>query len=310
MKITRGKKVKPYAVLIYGVEGVGKTNLLKDNPNTIFIGPEENDEVEADRLDIMRTKLDVENQLSWLVKGEHDYKTVFFDGFDLVESIYAKHILSRAKNKGKSMEQAEGGYGKAWKEVEECFINLKNYLIDIREKRGMNIVLSCHNAKTKHEDPMTQTSYDVYAPSFHKYVLPHIKAWVSGIFFINYKRALDSDDKIVDMNKRVIFTEERASHIAKNRWNLPYEITYKKEGTWEEILGLIAKHYKTGKVSEPVKTKPVKEVKKDFTHLVDKIELLSEELPAAKKQAAIKFAAENKDNEANLKNMIKRLKEI
>lgn len=306
-KVVKGKVKKPLCLLVYGVEGVGKSSLLKEEKDTIYIGCEENDELDVDRLPIIRTKEDIIEQAKGLLNEEHGYKTLVIDGFDMFESIFAKSILARPKNVGKTLETAEGGYGKAWKEVANEYRKfLDDYLIKLRDEKGMNIILTCHSEKTKHEDPMTMTSYDTYMPSFHKNVSPMIKEWVSGILFINQKRVADEDEKVIDFGgKRVIYTDERASHVAKNRWDLPYEIEYKKTGTWDNIKKAISKHY--GEAPTAKKQAPKKE---------DPLKLLADQCrEAANKkfqdpnmlEPTLRFIEENKTDLTKLKNLAKKL---
>ena len=55
MNVTIGKKLKPLALLIHGVHGIGKTNFPTEAPAPIFIGSEENDEIECARLGKIET---------------------------------------------------------------------------------------------------------------------------------------------------------------------------------------------------------------------------------------------------------------
>jgi hypothetical protein len=261
MNVTIGKKLKPLALLIHGVHGIGKTNFPTEAPLPIFIGSEENDEIECARLGKIETWKDLQEQLTWLRDAEHDFKTLVIDCIDTLEQVCQKDIL-KGQN-GKSMATAFGGYGKAYEKMADMFLEIRDdFLVPIREKRGMNVVLLAHSEKNKHEDPMTNTSYDNYSTAIHKKIKPIFEDWVSAILFINYslfKSTRESDGKETLQSidgERTIYCEERPSHIAKNRYNLPEEVPYKKTGAWKELTGHIRDFFAKGAPATTTVTAP------------------------------------------------------
>ena len=247
MKITKGKKIKPLALLVYGVHGIGKTHFPSEANKPIYMGSEENDEIDADRLPQIVKWSDFLNQLEWLLKeGHQEYKTLVIDTIDMLEQVAQHHILMDFPTK--TMETAFGGYGKAYKQMAKMFLGVRdNYLKKLRDEKGMNIILLAHADKSKHEDPITGESYDNYNTSIDKRVKAIFHDWVSGIFFINWElyksENSEGKERLKGDGARVIYTQERPSHIAKNRFELPEMIEYNKEGTYKEIVELIKKHY-------------------------------------------------------------------
>lgn len=275
-QVKKGREMKPAAILTHAPHGLGKTHLADMAPNPIFVGEEENDEIDSARMPKVKTWEDLEAQLAEIRDGEHDFKTLVIDTVDGLQRVAESKILSMKDGKGKTMATAFGGFGKAYERMQLMFKNLRNdYIIPIRENRGMNIILLCHSSKEKFEDPMTNTSYDMYETALHKKVKPIFEDWVSAIFFINYNRlrAENSDGKeyAEGDSTRIIFTEERPSHVAKNRFEMPPEIQYDKETGWKDIRKYILAYFKNAKKEEPKKKEETHDLEKQCEELISKL---------------------------------------
>src|SRR5271165_6939092 len=84
--VTKGKLKKPFTVLVYGVDGVGKTTFAAGAPNPIFIGQEHG----SNNLDVSRGRApkdfdEIVADLKELRDDQHDYKTVVLDSLDWME---------------------------------------------------------------------------------------------------------------------------------------------------------------------------------------------------------------------------------
>ena len=259
MQIISGKRIKPVSLLIYGIHGIGKSTLPTEAEKPIYIGSEENDELDIDRLPKIINWKDLENQLNWLCEENRGYKTLVIDTIDGLEQIAQKEILSTQS--GKTMATAFGGYGKAYEKMHDMFLFIRdNYLVELRDNYKMNIVVLAHAEKSKHEDPITATSFDCYSTAIHKKVKPIFEDWVSAILFATWQlyktESNDGKERAIGDGTRIIYTEERPSHIAKNRFGLPFEIEFNKSGTWSEIMAHIKQFYKGAKEFEGRKVKP------------------------------------------------------
>lgn len=256
MKVTKGKVKKPIAMILYGVHGIGKSTFATECEDPIFIGSEENDELEAARLPKIKTWPDLIAQLEWIKKSDH--KTVVIDTMDELETIAQNEILK--KEPGKTMATACGGYGKAGEVMERMFLAVRDSLSYLRDEKGMNIVILCHHEKNKHEDPITLTTYDNYSTALHKKIKPIFEDWVSIIAFANDKlmKIKNSNEKetVIGDGERVMYFESRPSHVAKNRFKLPEEIEFPENGTWQFIKNHVDEFFKAAK-TEIKKTKSV-----------------------------------------------------
>ena len=255
----KGKKeIKPISVLFYGVHGIGKTSFAAGAEKPIFIGVEENNEFDVARFPKVTSWGQLKDQLTTLMKEKHDYRTVVIDTIDGLEEIAQLEILT-GKDAQKSMATARGGFGKAYEEMENMFVDIRdNYLAKLRDA-GMQVIVLAHSEKNKFEDPMLAISYDTYSTSCHKKCKSIFQDWCQAILFANYDlvRAENASGKEYAESldgKRVIYTEERPSHIGKNRFDLPYELEFPKQGSWAIFKRLVWEFYKkTGaEISKPV----------------------------------------------------------
>lgn len=293
-QVQTGKILKPLALMIHAPHGIGKSTLGSEAPNPIFIGSEENDELDVARFPKVKSWIELESQLKALRDENHDYKTLVIDTIDALEQVAEQSILT-GQNADKTMATAHGGFAKAYIKMANMFLNLRdNYLIPLRDKKKMNIVILAHSKKVKHEDPMTNTSYDHYETACDKRIKPIFEDWVSGIFFMNYylvkAEGVDGKEYAEGLDGlRMLYTEERPSHVAKNRFNLPYEIECKKSGTFNEIANMVKKHYADAKKKAPEVSAQVDELRK----------AIAEKLPKADEsvQDSIKMAVKKVGND-------------
>ena len=291
MKIIKGRKFKPLAMMVYGIHGIGKSTFPTEAPNPIYIGSEENDELAIDRLPKIKKWGELIEQLKFLLEEEHDYKTLVVDTIDALEQVAQVAILEGQN--GKTMATAFGGFGKAYEKMYVMFLSVRDdYLVKLREDRKMNIVLLAHADKSKHEDPITMTSYDTYSTAIHKKIKPIFEDWVSAILFATWQLYKTEDnsgkERAIGDGSRVIYTEERPSYISKNRWKLPFEITFKENGTWDLIANHVRKFYKTVK-QESGESEGVIEIKKAIEELIAKID------PDIKEQTELSYKRAKSD---------------
>lgn len=291
-QVVSGKRRKPVAVMIVAPKGLGKSSWASEAEGVIFVGPEENDELTAARFPQVKTWQQFKDQLKAIRDDKHDYKSLAVDSWDMLEGI-AEKVICSGKDAKKNMATAMGGYGTAYKELAKMFREIRDeYLIPIRDKRGMNIIIVNHAEKAKFEDPITVTSYDKYFTASHDRVKPVAEDWVSAVLFLTFElfRAETSSGKeyAEGEGERVIYTEERPSQTAKNRFNLPYEMPYELGKGWSIFISHVNKFYgnaksathmestKTAPKQTSVKTTEVKEAKnldleKEYEELLSKM---------------------------------------
>jgi hypothetical protein len=107
-RVHTGKSRLPPRILVYGIEGVGKSTLASKTPKPIFIQTEDGlGEIDCHKFPLARLLEDVENALTELHVEKHDYQTVAIDSLDWLEQMIWDRLC---KMHGvASIEKVDGG---------------------------------------------------------------------------------------------------------------------------------------------------------------------------------------------------------
>ena len=105
-----------------------------------------------------------------------------------------------------------------------------DFLNTLRNQRGMEIILIAHSKIENFADPEND-NYDRYAPRLHKLASALVQEWCDNVLFASYRVHTKTNDegfkktaKAIGSGERIIRTNERPAHIAKNRLQLPDEL--------------------------------------------------------------------------------------
>jgi hypothetical protein len=237
-QITKGKMKRPIAVIIYGIDGVGKTTVASQAPNPVFFGPE----LGTSQLDVARFPqpkvwADTAKAVEVLTKEPHDFKTLVIDSLDWLEPLLFKAICEDYNVK--SIELAGGGYGKGYVKAFEMWTVLKDQLENLRNTKGMNIILIAHSEVVTFLDPATQLSYQRYEMKLHKRSSALWREYVDAVLFANFETFAKKEGNNVQAysdGARVMHTERRPGWDAKNRFGLPGKMDF----SWGALAEAIA----------------------------------------------------------------------
>jgi hypothetical protein len=224
--LERGVDGKPPRVIVYGSHGVGKTTFAAGAESPVVIATEDG----AGLLDIPRFPLarnwaQVLEAVGALLKEEHSFKTVILDSLDWAERL-AHDEVRRVHG-----EKIFGDYGKGYTFSTALFERLIEGLSLLRERKGMTIVLTGHAVVKRFDSPELEP-FDRYDLDLHKGASSMVQEWADIILFATQKIYTKTTDvgfgkkqvRGVGTGDRVLFTEERPAHIAKNRYRLPFEL--------------------------------------------------------------------------------------
>ena len=264
------KHWQPQKILIYSVQGLGKTTFASTFEKPIIIRTEDG----AGAIDVptfpnlVTTFGDMEEAITAL-HGEHEFKTVVIDSLDWLEPIvWAKQMeMAPFSEKGREIKTIEDyGFGKGYAMSLDWWRYLMGGFDSLRLTKGMNIVLLAHSEVKRYDSPESDP-FDRYGIKLHKGAFALWQEWSDMNLFCNYKTRIHSAD--VGFNKevkrgegsgeRVIYTEERPAYLAKNRWGLPPEIYIGQDKTWSAFHQAL--HKATGErypLPSTIKTKEVK----------------------------------------------------
>lgn len=220
--VTKGKRVRPALILVYGPGGIGKSSFGARTPNPLFLGAEEGtDHLDVARLPTPKSYEDVIACVNELLSVNHNYQTLVVDSLDWIEPLIFDYVCRR--HSVKSIELAAGGYGKGYTEAATLWAHFRLLLTSLRDRKAMNIVLLAHPAIVKITNPQTQTSYERYEMKLHKQSKAHFMEYVDAMFFASYafytKREGDQL-KVFSTEQRVLHPNWKDGFDAKNRYGL------------------------------------------------------------------------------------------
>lgn len=242
--IKRGVEFDPPRILLYGIDGIGKTTWASEAPNPIFLPIEDGvSQIGAARFPISREFPQVTQQLETLASEAHEFQSVVLDSTDALERLIWKQVC--ANTGATHIEKALGGYGKGyglalniWQEVVAA--------LDRCRAKGMAIILLAHPKTEKFEDPEFAT-YDRFSPRLHKLADAYLREQVDCTLFASRRMILRSDES--GKTERNIATAVGAAGgerfircigtpavVAKNRYDLPETIPMVKGQGWSEFF--------------------------------------------------------------------------
>ncbi len=244
-QVQTGKSRLPPRILVYGIEGVGKSTLASKAPKPIFIQTEDGlGEIDCHKFPLAHSLEDVESALTELHVEKHDYQTVAIDSLDWLERIIWDKLC---KLHGvTSIEKVDGGYGKGYVHALTPWRKIVDRLSALRDERGMMVMLLAHAKVEKFEDPEAPT-YDRYSPRLNKHVAALVSEWSDAVLFATRKIITRTEDGSFnrsrtlaagqgkDGGERVLKCVGGPSCIAKNRYSLPAELPL----DWPALLAAI-----------------------------------------------------------------------
>jgi len=232
--IRTGKRHAPPRLLLYGTEGIGKSTYAAQAPNPIFIPTEDGlGEIDCASFPLAKQLTDVEESLTALAKEPHEYQTVVIDSLDWLEQLIWDD-LCRISNSA-SIEKVDGGYGKGYIAALGFWRHIIDLLDVLHKQRNMAVILIAHAKVERFEDPES-TAYDRYSPRLHKHASALLTEWVDAVLFATRKFRTETEDAGFGRERtiavgigpeggeRILRTVGGPSCVAKNRYNLPFEL--------------------------------------------------------------------------------------
>lgn len=225
MEIISGKVPKAQKIVLYGVEGIGKSTFASQFPNPLFIDTEDS----TLHMDVKR----LAKPTSWtmllqqidFVKQNRPCQTLVIDTMDWAEEICKRHLM--AANNWKAIDSE--GYGRKFVALAKEMGNLLNALSEVIDA-GIHVVVTAHAMLRKKEEPDEMGAYDRYELKLEKKTAPLVKEWADMVLFANYKTIIITDSKTESKKaqggQRVMYTTHRPTWDAKNRVGLPDELPF------------------------------------------------------------------------------------
>lgn len=238
--ITTGCENKPPRLIVYGIEGIGKSTFAASAPNPIFIQTEDGlSSINAAKFPLSKNYEQVLDQLKAILNDEHSFNTLVIDSLDWLEHLIWDKVCQDFGVR--NIEKADGGFGRGYMQALTHWRAITSLLDEIRGKRNMIIILVAHSKVERFEDP-ENAAYDRYAPRLHKLASSLVCEWVDAILFATRHIRVDKEAgkaTAIGANggERVLRTTGSPACVAKNRYGLPEEI----ELSWQTFIEALTK---------------------------------------------------------------------
>lgn len=220
MKISKGRKASAVRFGIYGVESVGKSTLLSQLDDVLFIDTEDGTfQLDVSRFDRPKNWTELREQIAYVRDNPTVCKTLAIDTLDRAEKLLIDDML---KKDGKQ-SLSDYAYGKGIDTEAQRWQKEFLFLLDEVIAKGINVAVTSHAIQRKIENP-DESSYDHWEMSLTKKAGPLTKQWLDALFFAAFETNIveDSDGRrrAKGKPKRVLYCTHSASFDAKNRFGL------------------------------------------------------------------------------------------
>ena len=253
--LTKTKRDHPPVLAFHGTGGIGKTSLASEFPDPLYVFTEG----EAPPADVEMTTLqdddgnpqpiktfsELLDVFDALLTQEHEFKTVIIDSLDALEKMVWAHTCARMG--WESIDSNDKGsptaFGKGYLEADNDWLE---YITAIRAlaRSGLYVVQILHSEVKQHNDPVVDP-YDRYRPKLQKRACDIIIEKSDALLFIHRKPVIKQVDKSfgkkeskadgMSGSERIVYTDERAGFLAKNRLNMPASFRYVKGSGFTEM---------------------------------------------------------------------------
>lgn len=234
------KRADPPVILLYGVDGIGKTSLAAEFPDPIYLATEGErppSDVDLPTPGTIESFDDLLDVFGELLTTEHDRKTVIIDSLDGLEPLVWSATCRRLGID--SIESA--GFGKGYVEADTEWNELLAGAAALTQA-GICVVMLAHPEVIRFDSPITDP-YSRYQPKLHKRANALVREKSDIVAFMNYRISIK--EKEVARQTKVAHAEggkERQVHLAegagfnaKNRYSAPDSITYRKGNGYAEL---------------------------------------------------------------------------
>jgi len=224
--IVTGRLKETWRLLLFGVEGIGKTSFGAAMPKPIFIDAESGSgQLDVARFPTPQNFNDVLDAIRELRETKHDFETAVLDTIDWIEALIWQHICVRDR----MHDIEEYGFGKGFNVALEQWRILIRELEALERAKGMNICLLGHSHVKTFKNP-EGSDFDRYEPQVHAKAAGVLKQWPRAVLFAHYEQYAEKENRYalkakgVASGERLLFTNRTAAYDAKNRYELPVSL--------------------------------------------------------------------------------------
>lgn len=237
---------RPPLLVIYGVDGVGKTSLAAEFPDALYLptaGERAPSEVDLPTPGVIASMDDLWGVVGELLTTDHGFKTLIIDSLDGIEPLIWARTCARigAASIDDNSRESPAAFGRGFREADVEWNEYLDAMDDLSEA-GITVVQLAHPGIVQFNSP-TSDPYSRYEVKLNKRAAALIREKADVVAFVNYRvslvKAEVGNKKTVTHaeggNERIIHLVEKAGFVAKNRFSMPDSIKYKKGSGYAEL---------------------------------------------------------------------------
>ena len=215
--ITRGRTLDAPRIILYGMEGIGKSTFAANFPAPIFIQTEDGlGMIDCAKFPLAKSFDEVFQELVALETEPNEFKTIVIDSLDWLERLIWDKVAQDSKVN--NIEQI--GFGKGYTMALTFWRIVLDHLESLH-KEGKIILLLAHAVAEDYSDPEV-SSLKRFTPRLHKTARSLVAEYVDVILLAT--RAFGAAKGGDQNNPRIVRTEASPYQVAKSRFSIPAEL--------------------------------------------------------------------------------------
>ena len=225
--ITRGKTFGAPRIVLYGMEGIGKSTFASRFPNPVFVQTEDGlGNIDCAKFPLAQSAEDVYRQLDALRSS--DFATVVLDSLDWLERLIWDQVAK--DEKVASIEKI--GYGKGYVIALTYWRKILDVLSALHAQNKI-VLLLAHAVAEDYTDPEV-ANLKRFTPRLHKTARSLIAEYVDVILLATRQFGAAKGDA---NNPRIVRTEASPYQVAKSRYAIPAELPLDANAVLTAIQG-------------------------------------------------------------------------
>lgn len=214
--ITRGRTLDAPRIILYGMEGIGKSTFAANFPAPIFIQTEDGlGMIDCSKFPLAKSFDEVFKILVALETEPNEFKTIVIDSLDWLERLIWDKVAQDSKVN--NIEQI--GFGKGYTMALTFWRIVLDHLESLH-KQGKIILLLAHAVAEDYSDPEVN-SLKRFTPRLHKTARSLLAEYVDVILLATRAFGAAKGDQ---NNPRIVRTEASPYQVAKSRFSIPAEL--------------------------------------------------------------------------------------
>lgn len=213
--IMRGKTFGAPRILLYGMEGIGKSTFAANFPDPVFVQTEDGlGNIDCAKFPLAQSAEDAFKQLDAL-RSPNEFQTVVVDSLDWLERLIWDQVAKDAKVD--SIEKI--GYGKGYVIALTYWRKILDVLSALHAQNKI-VLLLAHAVAEDYTDPEV-ANLKRFTPRLHKTARSLIAEYVDVILLATRQYGAAKGDA---NNPRIVRTEASPFQVAKSRYDVPAEL--------------------------------------------------------------------------------------